>query len=76
MGGVVGAFFALWKHVAVDQDFDSQYAMGYLTNPIMGVALSGFVFLVFQAGVLSLTTGGSGGEAIQFALVVYVLAWV
>lgn len=76
MGGVVGALFALWKHVAVAQDFDSQYSMWYLTNPIMGVALGGFVFLVIQAGFLSLTAGGAGGEAIQSALVIYVLAWV
>ena len=76
MGGVVGAFFALWKHVAVDQDFDSQYSMWYFTNPIMGVALGGFVFLVIQAGFLSLTAGATGGEAIQSALVIYVLAWV
>lgn len=76
MGGVVGALFALWKHVAVEQDFDSQFAMWYFTNPIMGVALGGFVFLVIQAGFLSLTAGAAGGEAIQSALVIYVLAWV
>lgn len=76
LGGVVGAFFALWKHVAVEQDFDSQYAMWYLTNPIMGVALGGFVFLVIQAGFLSLTAGATGSEAIKSALVIYVLAWV
>jgi len=76
MGGVVGAMFALWKHVAVDQDFDSQYSMWYITNPIMGIALGGFVFLVIQAGFLSLTASTSGGNAIQSALVIYVLAWV
>lgn len=76
MGGVVGAMFALWKHVAVDQDFDSQYSMWYITNPVMGIALGGFVFLVIQAGFLSLTASASGGDAIQSALVIYVLAWV
>lgn len=76
MGGVVGAIFALWKHVAVDQDFDSQYSMWYITNPVLGIALGGFVFLVIQAGFLSLTASTTGGNAIQSALVIYVLAWV
>jgi hypothetical protein len=73
---VVGAIFALWKHVAVDQDFDSQYSMWYITNPVLGIALGGFVFLVIQAGFLSLTASTTGGNAIQSALVIYVLAWV
>lgn len=76
MGGVVGAIFALWKHVAVDQDFDSQYSMWYITNPVLGIALGGFVFLVIQAGFLSLTASTNGGDAIQSALVIYVLAWI
>lgn len=76
LGGVVGALYALWKHVADDQDFDSQYAMWYITNPVLGVALGAFVFLIIQAGFFSLTAGANAGQTIQSAAVIYVLAWI
>lgn len=76
LGGVVGALYALWKHIAADQDFDPQFSLWYITNPILGVSLGGFVYLVIQAGFLSLTAGASGGEAIQSAAVIYVFAWI
>ncbi len=75
-GGIVGALYALWKHIAKDQDFDSQYSLWYITNPILGVALGGFVYLLIQAGFLSLTAGGGEGESIQSAAVIYVFAWI
>lgn len=76
LGGIVGAFYALWKHIASEQDFDPQYYLWYLTNPILGIALGAFVFLVFQAGFFSLTAGSEEGIAIRSALVIYVFAWV
>lgn len=75
-GGVVGALYALWKHIASDQDFDPQYSLWYLTNPLLGVALGAFVFLVFQAGFFSLTAGVEDSVTIRSALVIYVFAWV
>lgn len=75
-GGVVGAFYALWKHIAAEQDFDPQYALWYITNPLLGVALGAFVFLVFQAGFFSLTAGMEENVTIRSALVIYVFAWV
>ncbi|MEW6502483.1 MAG: hypothetical protein AB1457_00810 [Chloroflexota bacterium] len=75
-GGVVGAFYALWKHVAAEQDFDPQYALWYVTNPLLGIALGAFVFLVFQAGFFSLTAGTEESVTIRSALVIYVFAWV
>lgn len=75
-GGVVGALYALWKHIAADQDFDPQFSLWYITNPILGISLGGFVYLVIQAGFLSLTAGASGGEVIQSAAVIYVFAWI
>ncbi|WP_299028325.1 hypothetical protein [uncultured Thermanaerothrix sp.] len=76
LGGVVGALYALWKHVAKEQDFDPQYTMWYLTNPVLGVMLGGFVFLVIQAGFFSLTAGIEPGFNIRSAFVIYVLAWI
>lgn len=75
-GGVVGALYALWKHIASEQDFDPQYYLWYLTNPLLGVALGAFVFLVFQAGFFSLTAGIEEAVTIRSALVIYVFAWV
>jgi hypothetical protein len=76
LGGIVGAFYALWKHIASEQDFDPQYYLWYLTNPILGIALGAFIFLVFQAGFFSLTAGSEEGITIRSALVIYVFAWV
>ena len=74
LGGVVGALYALWKHVADNQDFDPQYSIWYITNPILGVALGAFIFLVIQAGFFSLTAGATTSVTIRSASVIYVLA--
>jgi hypothetical protein len=76
LGGVVGAIYALWKHIAKDQDFDPQFALWYITNPILGIFLGGFIYLLIQAGFLSLTAGAFQGETIQSAAVIYVFAWI
>ncbi|PKO17192.1 MAG: hypothetical protein CVU39_05415 [Chloroflexi bacterium HGW-Chloroflexi-10] len=76
LGGVVGAIYALWKHIAKDQDFDPQFALWYITNPLLGIFLGGFIYLLIQAGFLSLTAGAFQGETIQSAAVIYVFAWI
>lgn len=76
LGGVVGALYALWKHVADDQDFDSQYTLWYITNPLLGLALGAFVFLIIQAGFFSLTASQGSTASINTPLVIYVLAWI
>ncbi|MEN6411001.1 MAG: hypothetical protein ABFD44_14960, partial [Anaerolineaceae bacterium] len=76
LGGVVGALYALWKHVADEQDFDSQYTLWYITNPLLGLALGAFVFLIIQAGFFSLTASEGGTASINTPLVIYVLAWI
>jgi hypothetical protein len=75
LGGVVGALYALWTHIADQQDFDEQYSIWYITNPILGIALGGFIFLIIQAGFLSLTAGETT-EGIKSATVIYVMAWI
>jgi hypothetical protein len=75
LGGVVGALYALWTHIADQQDFDEQYSIWYITNPILGIALGGFIFLIIQAGFLSLTAGETS-EGIKSATVIYVMAWI
>jgi hypothetical protein len=76
LGGVSGALYALWTHVADQQDFDGQFSMWYIINPVLGVALGAFVFLVIEAGFISLTAGAVAGESIRSAAVIYVLAWI
>jgi len=54
IGGIIGALYALWWHVSDQQDFDRQYVMWYLVQPIMGVVLGGIVFLLLTGGFLIL----------------------
>lgn len=54
IGGIIGALYALWWHVSDQQDFDRQYVMWYLVQPIMGVVLGGIVYLLLAAGFLVL----------------------
>ncbi len=75
LGGVVGALYALWRHVARLQDFSKQYTMWYITNPIMGITLGVFIFLVIRAGMFSLTAGASS-QGITSAFAIYVMAWI
>ncbi len=74
IGGVTGALHALWRHIAQKQDFDKQYTIWYVTNPLMGVGLGAFVYLVMQAGLLSMTAGTQ--HTMNSAVLTFVLAWL
>ena len=52
IGGVIGALYMLWWHVANLQDFDGQYSLWYLVQPLMGLVLGGIMFLVLAGGFL------------------------
>ncbi|MCC7354996.1 MAG: hypothetical protein IT330_14725 [Anaerolineae bacterium] len=54
IGGAVGALYSLWWHVADRQDFDRQYVMWYVVQPIMGMVLGGIIYLAIAAGFLVL----------------------
>jgi H+/Cl- antiporter ClcA len=54
VGGIVDAFFALNTHIA-KQDFDKQYWPWYYYHPILGLTLGSVIFLILQAGLLTLT---------------------
>jgi hypothetical protein len=53
IGGVVGSLYSLYWHAAVEQDFDKQYLMWYIVQPIMGVILGGIVYLIIGSGFMS-----------------------
>ncbi len=63
IGGIIGALYALWWHVSDQQDFDRQYMMWYLVQPIMGVVLGGIVYLLLTAGFLVLQISPSDPNA-------------
>jgi hypothetical protein len=53
IGGVVGSMYSLYWHAAVEQDFDKQYLMWYIVQPIMGMILGGIVYLIIASGFIS-----------------------
>ncbi len=74
LGGVVGALVALRTHVARDQDFDRQWSIWYVTNPMMGVVMGAFVFLIVRAGLFALLPNSE--TQIQSTWLVYAFAWL
>jgi len=52
IGGVIGIFYSLYWHVAMKQDFDRQYVMYYLVQPIMGFILGALIHFILVAGFL------------------------
>ena len=52
IGGVVGAMYALWYHIADRQDFSKHYSMWYHVQPLMGLVLGAITFLILAGGFL------------------------
>jgi hypothetical protein len=63
VGGVVGAMYHLWWHITDRQDFDPQYLMWYMVQPVMGVVLGGIIYLILATGFLVLEVNLSGQNA-------------
>ncbi len=76
IGGVVGALYHLWWHISARQDFDRQYLMWYLVQPIMGLVLGGIVFLLMAGGFLVLQVNLTDPNASTAARLVPYLAAV
>jgi hypothetical protein len=75
LGGITGAFYALWKHVSREMDFSKRFSLWYISNPIMGLVLGAFVFLVTKFSLISLFSG-TGEQEITSPFVIYMLAFV
>ena len=54
IGGVLGALYSLYWHVTELQDFDRQYNMWYVVQPIMGGMLGAFIYLIVVSGMLAM----------------------
>lgn len=74
LGGVVAALMGLRLHVAQEQDFDRQWSIWYITNPIMGIVLGAFVFLIVRASLFALLP--SSEAQIQSTWLIYALGWL
>jgi hypothetical protein len=76
VGGAVGALYHLWWHVSDRQDFDRQYLMWYLVQPVMGLVLGGIMFLLVTGGLLALevdltsTTASTAARVLPYLLAV------
>lgn len=62
IGGVIGVFYSLYWHVAMKQDFDRQYVMYYLVQPIMGFILGALIYFILVAGFLVLNVDDANAE--------------
>jgi hypothetical protein len=52
IGGVIGILYSLYWHVAMKQDFDRQYVMYYLVQPVMGFVLGAVIYFIIGSGFL------------------------
>jgi hypothetical protein len=57
IGSTIDAFSAMYKHFG-KQDFDLHYLPWYFVHPFLGMGIGAVVYLILQAGMLSL--GGVG----------------
>ncbi len=71
LGGVTGALFSLWRHVAQEQDYSPQYNLWYYTQPLMGLPIGLLIFAFTQLGVV-ITIPGTA--TIGNPIVIYTLA--
>lgn len=71
VGGALAALLGLRRHMLQYQDFDRQWSLWYLANPVVGIILGAFVFLILRVGISSLVPGTEG--EIQSAWLAYVL---
>ncbi len=59
IGGCIAIFYSLSWRVAIKQEFDRQYIMKYLVEPIMGFVLGAVMFFITSAGFLVLNPNAS-----------------
>ncbi len=62
IGGVIGILYSLYWRVAVKQNFDRQYLMYYLVQPIMGFFLGAVTHLIITAGFLTFNAPGVNSQ--------------
>lgn len=59
-GGVLGALYSLYWHAAKVKDFHKQYLMWYVVQPVIGILIGAFIYLITGAGFI----GGTGENVV------------
>jgi hypothetical protein len=54
VGGVLGALYSLYWHAAKVKDFDKQYLMWYVVQPVIGLIVGASLHVIIGAGFLTL----------------------
>jgi hypothetical protein len=54
VGGVLGALYSLYWHAAKVKDFDKQYLMWYVVQPVIGLIIGASLHVIIGAGFLTL----------------------
>lgn len=61
VGGVIGMYNDLYRHVSFEQNFDRQFLMYFLVQPVVGAILGLAMYLFVSGGYLSLAPLFSSG---------------
>ncbi len=72
LGGVCGIFYSLYWHVAIKRDFDRQYVMWYLVQPLLGSMIGMIVYMIVTVGFLTI----QGTPTPANPLFMYLLAFI
>ncbi len=72
LGGVCGIFYSLYWHVAIKRDFDRQYVMWYLVQPILGSMIGMIIYMIVTVGFLTI----QGTPTPANPLFMYLLAFI
>ena len=65
IGGVMAILYSLSWRVAIKHEFDRQYIMKYLVQPVMGFVLGAVIFFITSAGFLAFNTADvASGESV------------
>lgn len=72
LGGVCGIFYSLYWHVAIKRDFDRQYVMWYLVQPLLGSMIGMIIYMIITVGFLTI----QGTPTPNNPLFMYLLAFI
>lgn len=73
-GGVLGALYSLYWHAAKVKDFDRQYLMWYVVQPVIGLIIGAALHVIIGAGFLTLVGERAIEQGTPLRLFPYALA--
>lgn len=76
IGGVVSILYDLYWHVSIRDDFDRQYVIKYLVQPILGIIMGVVLFFMTNAGLVWLVDPAQSPIAIAIFAVQVVIGFV